>query len=388
MTSRIAPAPSNSPAHIVLSTQIGPNATALREVLEAQALICVSAPTVEAVADAIATEAALVVVTEEILADGQTAGLLSECLNNQPDWSSIPLIILMRDCRRFSDCLSLLSDTAHHRSVLLLELPLKRQVFTAMVLSCLQNRQRQYALRDTLYQLQQSNQALENFSYTAAHELRNPLWVVTGSLDLLVRSPLSDKQQQLVQMGLRTAKNMNQVLAALLDYGKLQFKREQFETVDMNEVVELSVAALQGLIESSQAEVNWTDLPAVYGNRQLLVQLVSNLVKNAIVHNTATVPTVTILVEEQPSNRDQPSRWLFSVRDNGPGIVPESQEKIFSMFYRAGSSANGSGLGLALCRRVVELHYGRIGVRSQSGGGSEFYFDLPKDNRYSPLTLS
>ena len=374
---------SNS-SHIVLSTQSGPNATALRELLEAQALICVSAPTVEAVADAIATEAALVVVTEEVLADRQTAKRLSECLSAQPDWSDIPLIVLLKDCRRFAHCLSLLSDTAHHRSVLLLELPLKRQVFMSMVLSCLRNRQRQYALRDTLHQLQQSNQALENFSYTAAHELRNPLGTVTGSLDLLARSPLLDKQQRLVQLGMRTAKSMNQMLTALLDYGKVQSKRDQFETVDMNEVVELSMTVLQALIKKTQAKVTWADLPKVYGNHQLLIQLVSNLVKNAIVHNTVTAPKVTISAEDQPSNGRQPSRWLFSVYDNGPGISPENQEKIFSMFYRASSQTNGSGLGLALCHRVVELHYGNIGTRSQPDGGSEFYFDLPKDSSYLP----
>ena len=367
-------------SHVVLSTYNQQNSVALREVLEARALVCVNVPTVDAVADAIATEAALVVMTEEILADTHSAKLLSECLNAQPDWSDIPIIILLKDCQRFSDCLSLLSNTSHHRSVLLLELPLKRQAFAAIVRSCLQNRQRQYVLRDTLLQLEQSNQALENFSYTAAHELRNPLGAVTSSLDLLARAALTeDKQRQLIEIGLRTAKNMNRTIEALLNYGKVQAETENFALVDMNEVLKVSVEGLQALLEERQAQVKWSDLPVVYGSRQLLIQLVSNLVKNAVVHNDAEVPQVTISAESKSSNRDQFFRWLFLVSDNGPGISPKAQEGIFRMFNRASNSqADGSGIGLALCRRIVELHHGEIGVRSQLGKGSTFYFDLEK----------
>lgn len=378
MISNTAPVSIASLNHVVLSTYNQQNSVALREALEARALVCVDVPTIDAVADAISAEAALVVMTEEILADTQTARLLSECLDAQPDWSDIPIIILLKDCRRFADCLSLLSNTSHQRSVLLLELPLKRQVFMALVRSCLQNRQRQYVLRDTLHQLQQSNQALENFSYTAAHELRNPLGAITVSFDLLARATLAeDKQRQLIEVGLRTAKNMNQILEALLNYSKVQVEAGNFTPVDMNEVVRVSVEGLQTLVKKRRAEVRWSDLPIVYGSRQLLIQLVSNLVKNAVIHNDAEVPTVTISAESKPSIRGQLSRSLFSVSDNGPGINPEVQEEIFSMFNRAGKSqAEGSGIGLALCRRVVEMHHGEIGVRSQLGEGSEFYFDL------------
>ena len=364
--------------HIVLSTYRVRNATVLREVLEAESMVCVHAASVEAVAEAIATNAALVVVTEEIFDTQATAEQLGQYLSNQPSWSDIPVIILMRDCRRFTECLKMISQTAYHRSVLLLELPLKRQVFAAMVRACLQNRQRQYALRDTLYQLQESNRALESFSYTAAHELRNPLGVMTSGFDLLARMALDAKQQKIVDMGQRTAKSMNQMLGALLDYGKVRSQgADAFLPVDMNTVLEESVLDFQQLIQARKAEVIWSKLPVVQGSRQLLVQLVSNLVKNAIVHNDADSPSITISAEPRPATSLQTARWLFLVNDNGPGIAPDNQEKIFAMFNRAGKSrAEGSGIGLALCRRVVEQHQGEIGVRSVEGEGSTFYFDL------------
>lgn len=381
MSSYTVPLPSRSTSgHIVLSTYRGRNSEVLQEVLEAESMVCLTVPTIEAVAEAIESNAALVVVTEEILASDSAIGRLSECLNNQPSWSDIPIIILMHECQRFTDCLEIIGETAHQRSIVLLELPLKRQVFASLVRSCLQNRQRQYVLRDTLYQLQESNQTLESFSYTAAHELRNPLGVMTTSFDLLGRMALDDKQKKIVDMGQRTAKNMNQMLSVLLDYGKLRSQSiDSFTLVDMNTVLQEAVSDFQQLIENRNAEVTWTALPAVQGSRQLLIQLVSNLIKNAIVHNEAEIPRVAIAAEPQPANNFQDERWLFLISDNGPGIAPEAQEDIFAVFNRAGKSrAEGSGIGLALCRRVVEQHQGEIGVRSVVGEGSVFYFDLPQ----------
>lgn len=374
--------------HIVLSVQQGRNARVLRETLEAESLVCIDAPTVEAVAGAIHSNAGLIVITEEVITDLDMAKQLSECLDNQPDWSDIPVIILMRECKRFADALGLFGETHYRRGVLLLELPLKRPVFLSMVRTCLLNRQRQYVLRDTLHQLEESNRTLESFSYTAAHELRNPLGVVTSSFDLLARMKLDDKPQKIVDMGQRTAQNMNRMLSVLLDYGKVRSQSaDTFVPVDMNTVIKEAILNLQPLIQASAAKVTWPDLPLVQGNRQLLVQLASNLVKNAIVHNDSGSPQVAISVEEPPIPHSQVARWLFLVSDNGPGISPEAQEEIFILFNRAGKSrGEGSGIGLALCRRVVEQHQGEIGVQSVVGEGSTFYFDLPKAVVESPKT--
>ena len=372
--------------HIVLAARTGPNAAVLRQVIETQAWVCMSQPTIEVVSEAIATEASLVVLTEEVLANKDAAQQLGDCLSQQPDWSDIPVIILLSDCQRFGSCLALLSQTTHHRSVMLLELPLKRPIFVALIRSCLQNRERQYALRDTLHQLKQSNEILESFSHTVAHELRNPLGVVTSSLDLIARTELSSKQEKLIEMGRRTAKGMNQTVGALLDYGKLRsHAAEDFTAVDMNNILTEATGVLQALIQEQDktnrpVHITWQRLPIVYGSQQLLIQLTSNLIKNAIVHNDTSVPTITITAQKrQTRNTAYPARWIINITDNGPGIPPEAQASIFQMFNRAGKSrTDGSGIGLALCQRIVEQHQGTLAVQSAVGQGSTFYFDLPE----------
>ena len=339
--------------HIVLSTSIGRNATVLRQALESQGFVCVGAPTVRAVVDAIQSDAALLVITEEVLTSEKKIKDLTKCLNNQPEWSDIPIILLFKDCQRFPSCMAFLRNKEYFGNLVLLEMPLKQHEFISVVRSCLQNRLQQYALRDTLYQLRESNQILENFSHMIAHELRNPLNAIVPSLEILSNNNSIDaKARNIAQIAYRSANNLDRTIEAMLNYGRLKAKEEiVFESVDMNLVVEQAVSNLQQVIADSGAKVNWTHLPTVLGNEQLLIQLISNLIKNAIVHNTASTPEIKIWA------RSHSEAWQLCVTDNGSGISPEDREKIFALFERAGSSqAQGSGIGLALCRRIVELH--------------------------------
>lgn len=369
----------DSKEHIVLSASLGQNATVLRQALESQGLVCVDAPTVRAVGDAISTDAALIVLTEDALPTEGEIQDLAKCLKNQPEWSDIPVILLLKDCRRFPSCMAFLRNAEYYGSLILLEMPLKQQEFVTVVRSCLQNRRRQYDLRDTLYQLRESNQALENFSHLVAHELRNPLNAIVPSLEMLTKDDsINAMAQKLAQLGYRSAKNMDLTIQAMLNYGKLKAQEHiNFESVDLNLVVERAVLNLQQVIKDKQAKVDWEQLPTVRGNEQLLIQLISNLIKNALVHNTANSPEVRI------SAQLQSERWQLCVTDNGSGISPENREKIFALFERAGNNqVEGSGIGLALCRRIVELHQGTIGVRSQPDRGSTFYFDLAAAREY------
>ena len=175
-----------------------------------------------------------------------------------------------------------------------------------------------------------------------------------------------------MEIGYRSAKNLDRTIQAMLNYGRLKTKEQiVFESVDMNLVVEQAVLSLQQVIKDNQAKVNWTQLPVVRGNEQLLIQLISNLIKNAIVHNTVNTSEINI------SAQLQSERWQLCVTDNGSGISPGDREKIFALFERADSNqAEGNGIGLG---RIVELHRGKIGVRSQRNQGSTFYFDLSAD---------
>ncbi|WP_346290725.1 ATP-binding protein [Sphaerothrix gracilis] len=374
MTSNSPTAPSEiSSERIVLSAQAGRNAVVLRQVLEKHGFVCLNSPTVQAVAEAICDEAALVVLTEEVLVTENTARQLIEYLNQQPEWSDIPVILLLKDCQRFPACLSFVHTLNYVGSLVLLETPIKPHVFISVVQSCLQNRRRQYALRDTLQQLRESNQTLEDFCHTAAHELRSPLGIVQTSLNMLSYNFSEEKRQRFLQLGQRNAANLDRTLTALLEYGKLKSRsRNIFEPVDMQAVLDNAVADLQPLIAERNADVSWTELPTVYGNYSLLSQLVGNLIKNAIVHNSAEIPTVHISAQELADI------WQFQVLDNGLGIPTEDLEKIFVLFHRSHQSLTpGSGIGLALCRRIIDRHEGRLWVSSEPGQGSTFYFELP-----------
>jgi signal transduction histidine kinase len=358
---------------IVIATQLSQNAAAIRQVLERQGLTCLEADSMATVVAAVQAEAALLIITEEMLSLDAHFQRLVNSLNEQPDWSDIPVILLLKNCRKFPACMAMLHAARHQRSITLLEMPLKRREFTSTVRTCLNNRQRQFELRDTLQQLNESNRTLESFSHTVAHELRNPLNVITGSLDLLKRKPLENHEEKLVQMGLRTSRKMNQTLGTLLEFGKLESRRNlAFEPTDMNGVVERAVAGLQNVIEAHQALVEWGYLPTVQGNPDLLENLVSNLIKNAIVHNDAIVPVIMMASESRGD------RHHFQIIDNGPGISIQDQQEIFKLFARGGKrQTEGSGIGLALCQRIVEQHGGELSVESEPGGGSTFHFDLP-----------
>ncbi len=358
---------------IVVSARFRENADAMEQLLTSQGASCTIALAVEEIINAIQADAALVIITEEALAAAPTIDWLSNCLNQQPKWSDIPVIFLLKDCRQFTTCLRLLRETHCQRSILMLETPLKHHEFLSVIKSCLQNRQRQYALRDILQELHQSNRTLESFGHTVAHELRNPLGVMMTSLDLLARSPLEDRQQHLVEMGLRNSRRMDQTMRALLEFGKLGDRRRlMFDSVDMTDVVEQALQGLQALIDTHQVHIERMELPTVTGNRDLLVRLISNLIKNAIVHNDNDMPFVLVSVEKQAN------RYQFQITDNGPGIAEEHQHQIFNMFAQIQSvQKQGSGIGLALCRRIVQQHQGDLRVQSEVGQGSTFYFDLP-----------
>lgn len=351
------------------------NTDALQRVIDAGAygLPNISATSLDAVVAAISKEAALIILTEEVLANDHNFKLLVEGLNQQPEWSNISVILLLKNCRRPADNLAAIHSLRRVSSLVLLERPLKYPVFHSVVQICLANRQRQYVLQELLEQLRASNQVLENFSHTVAHELKNPLTVMTTSLELLSRTPPEAQRQKLLGMAQRTARGMAKTLDALLAYGKLKAAHSiETQSVDMMAVLEQAQLGLQQLCVERNAEVSWQALPKVQGNEQLLVQVVSNLIKNAIIHNPAEMPVVKI------SAQIQPQHWRFCIADNGPGIAPENQQKIFYLFERCSPQSSGSGVALALCSRIIKLHQGHLEVESELGQGSQFYFDLPR----------
>lgn len=232
-------------------------------------------------------------------------------------------------------------------------------------------------------ELEQSNEALlnsnlelKNFAHAAAHDLQTPLRSIAGFAQLLqreVQDVRNDRVQEFSSLVIDNTKRLQALIDNLLAYTRLETQGLPFEPVDMRRVADEVMVSLNMLIQETGAEVHCGPLPTLAVDRVHIAQVLQNLVENGIRYNHSIPPRVSILSEFQQD------RWLFSVADNGMGIDPKFHERIFEIFRRLHSyhQVAGSGIGLALCRRIVERHGGRIWVESRPGEGSTFYFTLP-----------
>ena len=219
-----------------------------------------------------------------------------------------------------------------------------------------------------------SNRELENFCRFVAHDLQAPLRRIICFADLLKSesSGLSGKGRRSGQAIQRSADQMAQMVKTLLDYSRLNGRRPERSGVNMEELVAEVLKSFEIAIEESGAAIIIDPLPLILGDRLQIARLMANLIENAIKYRGTQRPR--ILISSQRKNDDT----VFLVRDNGIGIDPAHVERIFDLFYRAPEGpANGTGIGLAIAKKMVEEHGGRIWVESNFGEGSTFYFTLP-----------
>lgn len=224
--------------------------------------------------------------------------------------------------------------------------------------------------------LERSNLDLQQFAYVASHDLKTPLRSIGGFVQLLQRNhggQLDEKAQSLIQRTMAAVRRLEQLTEDLLSYARIEAEVRQFDAVDMSDVANDVVHLLDAAIHGAGAEVTVHPLPVVHGDRTQLAQLLMNLVGNSIKYCRDAAPRVDISAER--ADRE----WIFSVRDNGIGIAARHRDKVFEVFKRLHSQSEypGTGIGLAICRRVVEGHGGRIWVRDEDGPGTTFSFTLP-----------
>jgi|GEM_PF-2366484 len=231
-------------------------------------------------------------------------------------------------------------------------------------------------LNATMERLSRSNRELEQFAYAVSHDLKEPLRMVTSYLQLLERrykDKLDKDAQEFIAFAKEGADRMNILIEDLLAYSRLDTPDKTFKRVDSTSVLNDVLDILKIPIEKSRAEVTYDNLPEVVANPTQLSQLFQNLITNAIKFCTKKPPRVHI------SAQHKEGEWLFSVQDNGIGIRPEDRERIFVLFQRLHprDKYSGTGVGLAICKKIVERHGGRIWVESEPGKGSTFYFTIP-----------
>jgi PAS domain S-box-containing protein len=232
-------------------------------------------------------------------------------------------------------------------------------------------------------ELKRSNAELEQFAYVASHDLQEPLRMVASYTQLLAqryRGRLDTDADEFIAYAVDGASRMHQLINDLLVYSRVNTRGLLPTSTDAEAALDQALANLRMTIEESAAEVMHDPLPTVMADALQLAQLFQNLIGNAIKFHSDLPPRVHISARSQPEAGDQqPAQWLFSVQDNGIGIDPQYHDRLFVIFQRLHTHTEypGTGIGLAICKRIVERHGGRIWVESEPGQGATFYFTIP-----------
>ncbi len=234
----------------------------------------------------------------------------------------------------------------------------------------------QHALEQKLQELARSNSDLEQFAYIASHDLQEPLRTVASFAQLLQRrykGKLDSNADEFIHYMVDGASRMQGLINDLLAFSRVGSRGKEFAPTDFTGVVEVALENLQAAIAESHAEVTHDPLPTVNCDGAQLTQVLQNLVGNGIKFHNSKPPRVHIGVKQVDSE------WVFSVKDNGIGIDPQFNQRIFEVFQRLHTRKEypGSGIGLSITKKIVERHGGRIWVESQPGEGANFLFTLP-----------
>lgn len=238
---------------------------------------------------------------------------------------------------------------------------------------------RALAERDRLNtELNRSNQELEQFAYVASHDLQEPLRMVASYVQLLERrykDKLDDDATEFIAFAVDGAKRMQTLINDLLRYSRVATRGEPFAPTDLNQTLATAMANLEARVRDTDAQVTLGDMPTANVDAGQIARLLQNLIGNALKFCDKDQPRVD--VDARRDNNE--NQWVISIRDNGIGIDPKFADRVFVIFQRLHTREHyeGTGIGLAVCKRIVERHGGRIWFESQPGEGTTFYFTLP-----------
>lgn len=240
-------------------------------------------------------------------------------------------------------------------------------------------------LRDMNRELEQRNDALaasnielEQFAYIASHDLQEPLRMVTGFLTQIEKKyeeNLDDKGREYIHYAVDGAIRMRQTILDLLEYSRVGRKDFKQESINISEIVDEIIALNKPLFAESNSTIEKHELPVITGSGTLIRQVFQNIMTNAVKYRKADIHPVIVIKSDE-----SPTHWQFSVSDNGIGMRQEHLERIFILFQRLHSREqySGTGIGLSVCKKIVENHGGRIWATSEPGVGSTFNFSIKK----------
>uniref|UniRef100_A0A8A2VI00 histidine kinase n=1 Tax=Haloterrigena alkaliphila TaxID=2816475 RepID=A0A8A2VI00_9EURY len=253
----------------------------------------------------------------------------------------------------------------------------------AMTQDITERKQYEAKLEQLVADLEESNERLEQFAYAASHDLQEPLRMVSTYLQLIERrygDELDEEGEELFEYAVDGAERMRSMIDGLLQYSRIETMGDEFEPVDLDAVFDDVSEDLRMKIEDSGAEITVDRLPRVIGDENQLRQVFQNLLSNAIKFSGEEPPRIQVSAERNGEE------WIVSVADQGIGIDPDDHEQIFEVFegLHGGEDYAGTGIGLAVCNRIIERHDGEIWVESEPGEGSTFSFTLPAVTESAP----
>jgi len=233
-------------------------------------------------------------------------------------------------------------------------------------------------LKATLKDLKRSNTELEQFAYVASHDLQEPLRMVASFTQLLqnrYQDKLDEDANDFINYAVDGATRMQNLINDLLIFSRVGTRGKPFKNTDMNAVLEVVIAIFRQSIKETNVTLTYDPLPMILADESQMIELLQNLISNAIKFHKEEEPPVVHI-----SAKLQKNQWIISVRDNGIGINSQFFDRIFIIFQRLHkkSEYEGTGIGLAICKKIIERHNGKIWVESELGKGSTFYFSVPK----------
>jgi signal transduction histidine kinase len=362
---------------VIILAPIGRDASLLAGTLEAEGIQTVIAPEMEAFLKMLPCGVGSAIVADEALTRRSIEDL-SGWLGSQPPWSDTPFLVLTSHGRP--------TPESHLRSLelqalgnfTLIERPVRPETVQSSVRTALRARMRQYEIRSRQEALIQANADLEQFAHSASHDLREPLRSIGIYSELLAKhcGALLDEGSAEFLNQIRTgAKRMDALLTDLLSYAHASsIPDEGIHPIQAIRPINEALESLAGAIRESDAKITVGEMPVVRMRESHMAQVFQNLIGNAIKYRQENNRLLIDL-----SARRENGHWIFSVADNGIGIPAAYQETIFGLFKRLHSNSrySGTGMGLAICQRIVERYRGRIWVESEVGHGSNFMFTIP-----------
>jgi len=362
---------------VVILAPVGRDAALLARTLSALEIDTAVAKDASALMEMLAEGAGASMIADEALTSA-ALNVLKIWLSAQPSWSDMPFIILTSGGVPTRESHLRARELRALGNFTLIERPVRPDTVESSIRAALRARMHQYEIRSRQEALVQANADLEQFAHSASHDLREPLRTVGIYTDLLARdyrNQLNERGREFLNLIASSVSRMDALLNDLLSYAHASsISGEEVPPIPSNRALETALRNLDGSILESKAKISVAEMPTVRMHESHLSQIFQNLLGNAIKYRKEGWPPV-IEISTRKSGRN----WIFTIADNGIGVPADYKEAIFGIFKRlhAHNQYSGSGMGLAICKRIVERYRGQIWVESESGEGARFSFSVP-----------